>query len=291
MKKNILLVFIGAMLILTACEPIEKRHELGSVLTEQQLLDDMTITVNGNNVTCTNSATGVISFWQNNFGQQSNQSTTTFYVPLKNTYTVTCTAFCSGGTVKATKQFSIAQNDPAYFSDPMWDILTNGAAGKTWVWAADIPGGAIWGNGGYLGDVAPGWWKNGIADITSQGGSANDKIIFDLNLGLNFAVSTTNPTGVPGNGKGTFNMALGAANQVMKADNSGIWSYGKLTLTNFTVPIGFEPNSPGKPLHYVFDILKLTNNELVLAFPSPGSGAWGEAWFFMFKKEGYSYTK
>lgn len=290
MKKRILYTIISALVLFVACDPIEVRNDAGPVLSESELESYMNVSVNGNVVTCSNTAPGVISFWKTNFGQQSNKNTTDFYIPLANNYTATLTAFCAGGPVTVTKDFTIEQNDPAYFSDPFWNLLTNDTQGKSWVWASDIPGGKVWGNGGYLGSLKPEWWTLSVDDLPDQGGSATDEITFDLNGGLNFEVTgASGDSPVPGNGSGTFNMALGESNQVMSADGSTVWSYGKITFTNHTIPLGFEPNSAGRPLHYEFDIMKLTNDELQLAFPEPGAEAWGTAWFYMFKRKGYSY--
>lgn len=287
--KNLIYLFLGGLLMLGACEPMEERHELGKVYSEEELANYITVTVSGNEVTLENKAPEVISYWTTSFGSQSNQNTAKVYIPVANTYTATLTAFAAGGKTTVTKEFEIAQNDPAYFADPMWNLLTNGEAGKTWVWASDIPGGKVWGNGGYLGNTAPGWWTLNVNDIKSQGGDPSDEITFNLNRGMNFSVNTAGTATVPGKGSGTFNMALGAANQV-KDPNGNVWSLGKITFTNHTIPMGFEPNTSGKPLHYTFDILKLTADELVLAFPEPGvNAAWGTAWFYMFKRKGYNY--
>lgn len=289
MKKNILYILFGAMLVfVVACESIEKRNELAPAISESQLLNYMDVKVSGNTVTCTNNAPGTIGFWKTSTGTQNNLKTSQFYFPLKNTYTITLTVYGGDKAVTVSKQVDVAQNDPTYFSDPMWNMLTNGTAGKTWVWAADRPGGKIWGNGGYLGDRAPGWWTLGVADIPGQGGSAGDEITFNLDKGMNFIVKM-GPDGKPGSGSGAFDLKLGTANQLMGGDGK-LWSYGKLLLSNHTIPLGFEPNTSGKPNHFQFDILKLTDDELVLAFPEPGvTSAWGTAWFYMFKRKGYTY--
>lgn len=294
MKKQILYLIAGLAILFTACDPIEDRNSAGPVLSEDELLSNVSISVDGNNVTLENTAPEVISFWKTNFGQQSNQNKVTFYIPLQNTYTATLTAYCAGGPVTIEKQFEIAQNDPEYFADQFWLLLTNGPDGKSWVWATDFPGGKVWGIGPYLASTSGDWWSPAVADLPGQGASLTDEVVFDLNLGLNFKVinsegTTEDPT-VPGNGSGTFNMSLGAANQIMNADGNAIWSYGKIVFTNHTIPLGFEPNTSGKPLHYKYDILKLTNDELWLAFPEPGvTGAWGSCWFYKFKRKGYSY--
>jgi hypothetical protein len=291
MKKNIIQLLIGAMLIFSACESIEKRHELSSVITAKQLGDYVNISIVGNNVTCTNNAPGTISYWRLNTGDFKHDKTSTFYLPLKNTYTVKLIAYGGDDTVSVTKTFTIEQNDLAFFSDPKWNLLTNGATGKTWVWASDIPGGMVWGNGAYLSDRAPGWWKQTASDMSGHNGSPNDSIRFSYSANA-ISVNTYQPgsgNNKPGTSSGNFVMYL-SDNYVKKDASGNIWSYGSLVFSGTTLFSGFEPNTTGNPLHYTFDILKLTENELVLAFPEPGvTSAGGGTWFFMLKRKGYIY--
>jgi hypothetical protein len=293
MKKNIIYALIGTLLVLVACDPIEKRLNFAPAVTEAQLLDYMDIKVDGNNVTCTNNTPGTVAYWKASTGDQKNQKTSVFYFPLKNKYTITLTVYGGDKTVTVSKDVSVEQNDMAFFADPKWNLLTNGATGKTWVWAADIPGGYVWGNGGYLGNREPGWWKQSPTDLLGQHGGPDDSITFryDANT-IQFNTYQPGSNKWPGTGHGTFILNLGSSNEV-KDGNGAIWSYGKLSCTNFTIPCGFEPNSAGdpKPLHYKFDILKLTEDELVLSFPEDGVGAWGTAWFYMFKRKGFTYPK
>lgn len=289
-KKNIIYIILGALLIV-ACDPMEKRHELsGPVYNEQQILEYMNVTVEGNYVTLENNAPGTISVWESSYGNKATTNHAKIYVPVKGSYSVTLTAYHDGGFVKATKEFEVAQFDEAYFNHEFWNNLTNGEAGKTWVWASDVPGGKVWGNGGYLGSYAPAWWTLGINDIPGQGGGADDEITFSLSMvnGPRFTVNQTISNAVPGSGSGSFGMNLADANQ-KKLDNGDLWSYGQIDFIGHTIPLGLEPNTPGKPLHYSFDILKCTPDELVLAFGEPGAKAWDGAWFYVFKRKGYTY--
>jgi hypothetical protein len=288
MKKEILYIAIAALLIFAACDPMEKRNELGPVYSETELSNYMTVKVNGNYVTLVNKAPSVISYWSTDFGNQSNKDSVTFRIPLANTWTATLTAFCAGGKVTVSKTFNIAQNDEDYYSSPYWNLLTNGTAGKTWVWASDIPGGKVWGNGGHMGSAAPAWWTLTVDDIVGQGGGPGDEITFNLDKKQNLIVTMPGTDRKPGTGSGTFDIDLTSTLTV----SDTIYSLGKITFTNWTIPLGFEPNTSGKPLHYVFNILRLTENELVLEFAEPGSKdtPWGGVgWFYMFKRKGYTY--
>jgi hypothetical protein len=288
MKKEILYIAIAALLIVAACEPMEKRHELGPVYGETDLSKYMSVKVDGNYVTLVNNAPASISYWITDFGNQSNKDSIVFRIPLANTWTATLTAFCAGGKVTVSKTFDIAQNDEEYYSSPYWNLLTNGTAGKTWVWASDIPGNKVWGNGGHMGSAAPAWWTLTVSDIVGQGASADDEITFNLDKKQNLIVTMPGADKKPGTGSGTFDMDFTKTLTV----SDTVYSLGKITFTNWTIPLGFEPNTSGKPLHYVFNILKLTENELVLEFAEPGSkdSPWGGgAWFYMFKRKGYTY--
>jgi hypothetical protein len=116
-------------------------------------------------------------------------------------------------------------------------------------------------------------------------------MIFDLNGGKNYTLTTgnTDVQGLPaGTYKGGFDFDMTAT---IKDDGGNVWAVGKLTLTQ-PVSKGFQPNlgTPAtRPLIYVYNFLKINNNEMNLGVPEPGAGSWGTAWFWMFKKEGYTY--
>lgn len=284
-------MLIGAMLIFVACEPIEKRESLSPAITEGELDSKISVSVDGNNINCSIEDKGII-FWQTSSGKQSNTKTSQFYVPLAGDYTVSCTKFGGDKKVTVTKNVTISQNDPVYYSDEMWELLTNNAEGKTWVWATDGPLQPIWGIGGYRAQLHGGWWGQSFPDLSGQGASENDEITFDLNKAHNFSSVMLGDGPRPGSGSGYFDMELGPEHQVFYGDDasSGIWSYGKITFTNHTIPLGFQPNVEGNPYAYVFDILTLTEDELILALPEPGSVApWNAAWFYQFKRKGYNY--
>ncbi|MFV0346450.1 MAG: hypothetical protein ACK5IQ_09440 [Bacteroidales bacterium] len=286
--KRILYNITAILLLFTACEPVETRTEAGSVLSAEELSKALNIDVQGNNVICTNSNSGVITYWKSSFGSFQTGGDVKFYIPVQGDFTMEITAFSDGGTTTVSKDFSIAERDDSYFSSSLWDLLTNGAEGKTWVWATDYPGGAVWGNGGYLANDGPAWWTVNADGLDGQGASPNDEITFDLNSGINFKVVSTGTT--PGSGSGSFTMDVKEENQLMNSDGSGaVWSYGQINFQGFSIPLGMNPNN-NKATQYKYEILKLTADELHLAFAEDASaGAWSTAWFFRFKRKGYSY--
>jgi len=290
MRKNIYLIFMAVMLFFVACSPIEDRMDMGPLLTESQL--DITVTVVGNTAKCVNNTPGTIAYWDWQIGH-SNQPKVDIYLPLKGTYKLTFTAYCGGGKVSKTQDIVIAQNDPEYYKSPLWNKLTNGATGKTWVWASDIPGGKVWGIGPYKVPNDAGWWTLTTADIVGQGGGLDDELYFDLDKAHHVKVTAKNPDhkAAPASGAGFFTMDI-ADKDVLYTDDSKAtkWAEGVLTFVGQAAPMAFQPNAAGKPLQYKYDIVKLTDDELWLFYPEPGVTAqWGAAWFCKFKRKGYTY--
>jgi len=80
---------------------------------------------------------------------------------------------------------------------------------------------------------------------------------------------------------GTVGLDLGATG-IKKDGNGAVWASAKMTTKNVSVLCGKQPNAANAPVND-YDVLKLTSTKLVLAFPEPGSGSGGTAWFWMFR--------
>jgi hypothetical protein len=121
-----------------------------------------------------------------------------------------------------------------------------------------------------------------------------------LNGGANFTLVTgntqilsgTTPKGLPaGTYHGSFKFDMSqtlATVNAPSATGGNNWSIGTLTLTGATVSLGYQPNFSAQPI-YTYDILYLDNNVMVLGAPEPGAGSWGTAWFWIFKRQGYTF--
>lgn len=263
--KKVIYGLMGFTLLLAACETIEDRDTSGSILTKDQLKVTAIQTPAGSNrVVFQNQTPDAIIYYDWGTGTMtSRREFDTIYVPFASTVTLRYTAFCGGGTITDSLTFTIAANDDAYFdTDPAWKGLSGGGQGQTWVYALDIPGGIIGGNGPED-CTAPAWWTMDA----SPGNSwikFNDEITFDL---------------------------IGAANVTYKAEDGstkkGFWkvidpfvfsgtSYsGIQTLNGVTFP---WPNpSDGK-----YHITKLTADELSLHEYKQYNIA-------MYKRKGFSY--
>lgn len=282
--KTRLLYFLSVCLALfVSCDPIEDRDELGGVLSESELAFDIVQEPAGSNTVRFISKTpGVIPYfdWGTGF---SNKETTEAYLPFAGTYTVTYTAYCGGGPVSTTKEFTVSGNDEAYFKDPAWNLLTNGTDGKTWVFATDNPSyeGRIWGNGGFLSSPAgPGWWGRTAADAKDDKIDVNSELFFDLNGAANIKTSENGTSS-----KGTFDLRLDA----IKDGEGNVWAIGNMELSGATIPHGISINEDSKTV-YKFNICTLSENELVLSYNTKNLNSSGtEAWFWRFKRKGFNY--
>ncbi|HJT74483.1 MAG TPA: hypothetical protein VJ720_10700 [Chitinophaga sp.] len=186
-------------------------------------------------------------------GGYSKKQKDTINLPFAGTYTIHYSVYTHGGVLGDSTNITVSQNDPDYFSSPMWNLLANAQTGKTWVWATDVPGGAVYGNGPGTA-TKPEWWVNGLAYLTSQG-VQDDEMKFDLDGAKNFTFTH--------NGVSTAaRFDLDTLNKTLKITGSDI--------------------SLGKKITY--SIVTLNENELTLVEQGDG---WRNLW--LFKRKGYSY--
>lgn len=283
MKTRVFYFLFIYLVIFAACDPIENRDKLGEVLNEDQLFFDIVQEPEGSNtVKFVSKTPGIIPYfdWGTGFSTKENAEA---YLPFAGTYTVTYTAYCAGGAVSISKEFTVSENDEEYFKAPAWNLLTNGTEGKTWVFATDVPtyDGKIWGNGAYLNFPAgPGWWGRTAADAKDDNIDVNSELCFDLNQAANVKMCENGKES-----KGTFNLTI----ENIKDDDGKVWAIGYIELAGTTIPHGISQNEDKKTV-YKFNICTLNENELVLSYNTknltdPGT----ETWFWVFKRKGYTY--
>ena len=280
MKKTILFSLFILAAGFYACEPIVTRDAMGVAITAAELNVKATpIVVNGKNgnMVVLENHSPVVSAW-NCGGATSNKAYDTVMVVKTGVVDVAFTGLNPDGT-KIVKNFTIQIDAlttlPQEFKNLFGDISA-GVTSKKYVW--DETAGAVWGNGGYLGNTSPGWWTNNKAsmDANDTDYGSEGYMVFTL-AGMTLKISNLAGTKTQ---TGTAALDITAK----KLDGNGaVWASAKLTTANVTVLKGVQPNGGNAPV-YVYDILKLTDTKLVLAWPEPGSGAWGTAWFWMFRK-------
>ena len=197
------LIAIIAMSSLFSCEPTEDRTSLPAIdRTAADLHFAVTpSTSNPNKVEFKNLDTDVIPYWSytdavGNEIAHYNTNNVAVTLPFAGTYYVNYTAYVRGGAVPATPvKVVIKSNDASYFSNPKWNLLTNGVGGKTWVLDMVAPMGFAAGN--YTGPGTGDW--NWFPDLASNGWIMENKdwgqMYFDLNGGYHTTVKQTSTAG------------------------------------------------------------------------------------------------
>ncbi|MFV8324775.1 hypothetical protein [Flavobacterium sp. ZS1P14] len=226
--KNIFLTLIAITAVgsLFSCEPVEDRNSLPAMTLKSSDLN-YTVVANGNNIQLKNLTPDIIPYWSyvdskgNELGH-SNLNDLTIAMPFAGTYTVNFSAYTKGGSVTDTKTVTILKNDQTLFSDPRWAMLTNGVAGKTWVFNMVTESPFAFVGGGYINKTVEGdwaWYPGSINDVSWSGIENKDwgEVTFDLNGGYNVKVKQTSLTTgstVKTTQTGTYNFSLtnGATN-------------------------------------------------------------------------------
>src|SRR5690606_14134306 len=268
------IMILLSTLALVSCEAVEDRLDIGGFISAEQL--DITATpviVDGKatNKIILNNSSPVLSSWDFGTGKTQKKTDTVLMV-VEGENEITFTGRNPDGS-EITKTLTVNVEDLRFPVPPEWGFLTGGTD-KEWAWDDTAP--AVWGNGGYLGNVAPAWWLVPLADINGQ--SANEgpgaKMIFSLR-GAKF--TKVKSDGTTETGTFSFNM-----NSKTMDEAGAVWAKGKLTLKGTTILNGISPNEGGIKI-YEYDILALDDGKMVLSHPEPGVGAWGTAWFWVFK--------
>lgn len=203
--KRILYILIAVISLgsLFSCEPVEDRESLPAMTLKSSDLNFSAV-VTGNTLTLKNMTPDVIPYWSykdskgNELGH-TNLNETTISMPFAGTYTVYFTAFARGGSVTSSKTVTVAQNDNSLFSDPRWQMLTNGTAGKTWIinMTTESPFAFVGAN--YINTTLEGdwsWFPGSINDVSWSGIENKNwgEVTFDLNGGYNVKVVQTSLT-------------------------------------------------------------------------------------------------
>ncbi|MGA1976370.1 MAG: hypothetical protein ABSG89_00795 [Bacteroidales bacterium] len=274
MKKRILFLIGAMLLLLWTCTPIEKRQELGAKVPASSFVFTVTQDPDSDFILYLSNKTPKVFFsWDYIWGTSLKQEDTVKML-VHGSYTIRITGETAGGLVYDSATVNVTMSDPTAFQQPQWGYLTNYAVGKTWVWDDRQP--YPWGNGGFQGCYAPCWWDVSMSDLAGRG-VGSDQMTFDLNGGRHLTlVAATTPTQYVGTTQGTFNLTFGVTYPG--------WDVGMLHTTNVTIINGIQPNY-GNSVETNFYILKLTTDSLILSAPEPGAGAWGTAWFWMFKPQ------
>lgn len=149
-------------------------------------------------------------------------------------------------------------------------------SGKTWAWDEELEDGMVYGNGGYRSNVMPAWWRVHISSLSS-GVAASDALGAKMNFSFSYEGSTIIKTFVDGTSiSGTYKLDM--TQKLDMSNGSGPWSIGRLEILGGDEQITILGGVGSRwGVLKGFDILKLTENELVLAneYPDePGTAAY-----------------
>src|SRR5690606_29382658 len=176
------IIYIALLLTTTymACDPIENRLDIGGAISAEQLTISATpVVINGknSNKVVLENKSPVLSSWDYGVGVTQKKTDTVLLV-VTGENEIIFTGLNPDGT-KITKTLSVQVDELTYEVPLEWGYLTGGSE-KEWVWDDTQPG--VWGNGGYMGDVAPAWWVLPIDQIDGQapGEGEGAKMVFSL---------------------------------------------------------------------------------------------------------------
>jgi hypothetical protein len=185
-------------------------------------------------------------------------------------------------------------------SDP--EAALTDFANKAWTWDTEFRGGPVWGNLGY----APGdgdsfvidgngiWWGATPEELTGQlqhsdtGAATGEE---DAAAFMTFNYDKGTVTTFAGNGtqirSGKFELqdwGKGARTIASVDGSQSAWALGKLHTDAGSILFPFKINGGGeKPTD--FEVMQLDGNHMKLIYAAPGTGSWGEATWWAFKKK------
>ena len=278
MKK--ILYSAPLLALLVACDPVCQEFDMDATLTAEQLTSALTIVpknAGNNNLTFVTSPAQYIKVYDAETDEMVASGTMpTFQVvpPAREVSFYVTTVGQDGSIVKSSAkslQVSEFTDLPAIYND----LFGDGAGGftaHTWVWNDEV---ACWGNGGYLENTAPGWWKCYV----------NQEV---------FIEEQAIEKGLPQDGKDGW-MKLGLSGVEMSRGDKGSikvnenkvkpgWDIGQMNFKGTYPLLGIQPNGGNAP-QYEYHILQADGTNLTLCAPEPGAGDWGTAWFWVFKKK------
>lgn len=167
---------VSMLIVLSACTPKNSDLQLEEKLQENELI--FSVSQNpayDNEIYLESNTPQAIPFWDYGIGI-SNKLKDTVILPFGGTHTIEYSAYAGGGATTTSVEITVSENDPVFFSDPMWDLLTNGADGKTWKVA-----------GVYVGpqsDFNQNWYQ---PDVSAEP-FFDDLVTFDLDGGYHFRI-------------------------------------------------------------------------------------------------------
>lgn len=281
MKK--LMIYLFTVMVVMSCNPVVDDIPMGGIVSESELnLTVKSVVEGGNEIVLENNTFGVGSFWDFDIGK-STLAKTVIVLPFLGKIAISFTGICHGGLVTTTRIVEVKEKTTPVAKE--WDLFAgNTLEGKTWVWDEKGSTGP-YGYGGYGYSFVPDWGSNKPGETSSGGLFVNpdDEMVFDLDGRANF---TRRLAGGQELGKGKFLFDM--SKQKFRSDGT-VWSIGIIEFEGATIPCPGSYYSPDKEL-FIFDIISLSSDKMVLAWAAPGAifqdPAWGSlATYWCFRKK------
>lgn len=274
MKRFCIFATIFALLGLVSCDPVVDDRSAGSVLSADQLdLQVYNLSEGSNAIVLKNNTKGVGSYWDYGTGVSTRQCDT-IVMPYVGDITVKFVGLCDGGQVKTERTVHISKIDHAVQKE--WTLFAGTSLeGKKWTWDFEGTDNAVYGTGGWLAEFYPSWTVTAPEDLEDKDCS----IVFNLNGGPNVEKVDANGKVLE---KGTFSFDMTATKN--NADDGTPWSIGELKLSGCTMLSGHAYYDTSNKIT-TFEILKLTEHEMILCWNSADAEAWSDATFWVLKSE------
>ena len=280
--KNIINVIIGVISILAiSCEPqTDKIGEVGPAPSEGKIITDNSDQYNP--IFKAEAKNGYIYHWDLGNNQTAEGQVVTSYFPFSGDYLVKCSIAGAGGkTTEAQTTFHVEKTDPNVANQPVWKELTGAGEGKTWVYNTVVTGT----------DHYPDYCYQTYNDTTYDYGGGkrcwlpenswgqcvgitpdiNGSMVFDLKGGLNYTYHHIDgDEGV----KGTF--ILDTENMTLTVVDPYILDYN------------IECTYPEITATGVYNIVYLTDDEMILWQQMDPLTVFGTGWAWSFKRKGYN---
>ncbi|HYF67743.1 MAG TPA: hypothetical protein VD884_06390 [Ohtaekwangia sp.] len=267
--KIITTFFIGAMVFMSACDPIEERDTLKNSFNPDHIELEVIQTADGkgNGLTLKMNTPGVIGYWDYLIDKKYSDVVNDVIFPIPGTHTFTyrvATPHISGGNpanqeyISKTIDVTIEVLDQP-LPQAYYDLIGDNLEGKTWVFDGTANDGGQW---FFMSDPANPWglWWN-AGGTGSHPTDVDGKMVFDLDGGANF-IYYANEEAEGSEGSFSFN-----------------GTYTKLFIGGGVNVLGAKEHGSGNN-NGEYTIVELTPDRLVLHTGTNNAGT-GWTWVFI----------
>lgn len=262
-------------LAFTSCDPSVDEISPVAPITADALSQNMAATQESegnNNIVFYTTPTRYIRVYNAESGDMLGEGTAVKYqdLPPEKTLSYYFETINEDGSLVKSSSKQLTVNNFTKVPQQYAELFGSDYTAKVFGWNVDSPDGVM-GNGAYLENGAPGWWKIFPDGIDSQ---ADGWGIPNQGLNATMTISPGSMTTPAGTGKVKFDFS-----NITKPG----WDLGMLTCDGIYPLCGINPNAGAAPFNS-YHILKITDGDLNLCAPEPGAGDWGTAWFWCYKR-------